>query len=522
MFCDFYFPLIAVLASPSAQPGLRSKIRETRVLSAYADLAGLVQDGCGDAERAYRMQLHADMQLAMGLEFDAEESYRRSRKLMHASKDEIRLLSFRNTGWQALFRRRLGTAMACFASVTSEASVAPCRHVEGLFGTLCVWFELGHLDEAGHLLDEIELAIEQRLSTHEDFGLWREFARTLRADLDVQRSLRHAPELADHVYWQSARLSDPLRPPAPRDKPRGRLLDEREVQVPLLRSRLDFRTSLHRLASGHGEAINDLMRHLDWADANGLTAYQSSVRQEIALASLIGNAPHLAEMVLAPLANEIRVGHDHRQLEILYCLAKVHQAQGRTHHSQQLYSRYAMTAVHCARKGACDLARSNSQRHTPYVADDISARLPAKYRRAYHFLLDNLERSDLSIGEVAEVIGVTVRSLQNTFKTSLGATPSEIIRRERMKRIHLELQGDDAAFGQRVLDSGNRWGVPNRSTLLNAYKRQFNEAPAETLHRKHHFNAAEDLGTGVLAGVGVGSHPIASRPQPEPSISTAD
>ncbi|WP_255212922.1 helix-turn-helix transcriptional regulator, partial [Burkholderia pseudomallei] len=279
------------------------------------------------------------------------------------------------------------------------------------------------------------------------------------------------------------------------------------------------RTALRRLAGGQADALNDLMAHLDWADANGLTSYQNSARQEIALAGLIGNAPHIAEMVLAPLANEIRVGHHHGHLEILYCLAKVNQAQGRTHHSQQLYSRYAMTAVHCARKGACDLARNSPQGHAPHVADDISARLPAKYRRAYHFLLSNLERSDLAIGEIAEVIGVTVRSLQNTFKASLGATPSEIIRQERMKRIHRELQGEDARFGQRVLDSGNRWGVPNRSTLLNAYKRQFNEAPSQTLHRKHPYKPGEDVASGVLASA---AHPAAARQQHEASVSTAD
>lgn len=519
MFCDFYFPLIATLASALAPPGLRAKIREARVLSASADLARLTQDGCGDAERAYRIQLHADMQLAMALEFDAEESYRRSRKLMHAPKDEIRLLSFRNTGWQALFRRRLGTAMACFANVTSEPAVDPCRRIEGLFGTMCVWFELGHLDEAGYLLDDIELAIERLLASHEDFALWRELAQTMRADLDLQRLVRHAPELSDHVYWQSARLSDPVRPPVERERLASRPIAEQDVRSPLLRARLDFRTALRRLAGGQADALNDLMAHLDWADANGLTSYQNSARQEIALAGLIGNAPHVAEMVLAPLANEIRVGHHHGHLEILYCLAKVNQAQGRTHHSQQLYSRYAMTAVHCARKGACDLARNSPQGHAPHVADDISARLPAKYRRAYHFLLSNLERSDLAIGEIAEVIGVTVRSLQNTFKASLGATPSEIIRQERMKRIHRELQGEDARFGQRVLDSGNRWGVPNRSTLLNAYKRQFNEAPSQTLHRKYPYKPGEDVASGVLASA---AHPAAARQQHEASVSTAD
>ncbi|WP_390116925.1 helix-turn-helix domain-containing protein [Chromobacterium vaccinii] len=66
----------------------------------------------------------------------------------------------------------------------------------------------------------------------------------------------------------------------------------------------------------------------------------------------------------------------------------------------------------------------------------------------------------------------------------MGSTPSEIIRQERMVRIRRELQSDDSKVGQKVREVGNKWGVPNRSTLLNAYKRQFNEAPSQTLNRK--------------------------------------
>ncbi|NIF99764.1 hypothetical protein F3J18_31625, partial [Burkholderia sp. Ax-1720] len=42
--------------------------------------------------------------------------------------------------------------------------------------------------------------------------------------------------------------------------------------------------------------------------------------------------------------------------------------------------------------------------------DDVSARLPAKYRRAYRYVLDNLDRADLSVREIATQIGVTERT----------------------------------------------------------------------------------------------------------------
>lgn len=483
MFCDFYFPLVSSLASPSKPPGLWPKIRDARILSASADLVRLVQDCGGESSAVSWMQLHADLQLVMGRDSDAEESYRQVRKTRHASKDEIRVLSARNAGWQALYRRRFGTAMACFLRVANEPGIDSRRRIEALFGAMSVLFELGYLNEAGCMLDEIELEVDKLLALDDETLAWRETVQTMRADLALQRTLRHAPQLSDHVYWQSGKLSDSGPLHAKPELAAERLLCEQDIRSPVLRGRLECKESLGRLVRGQRDAINPLLAHLDWADANSLTIYQTTVRQEIALASLVADVPQVAEMVLGPLANEIHIGFDHRHLEILYCMAKINQAQGRTHHSRQLYSKYAMTAIHCAREGACEMVRNSHKRRGSIVADDIAARLPAKYRRAYQYLLNNLERSDLSIREIATEIGVTVRALQNTFKSHLGATPSEIIRQQRMQRIRLELEDDRDGAGQRVLEAGNRWGVPNRSTLLNAYKRQFNEAPSDTLNR---------------------------------------
>ncbi|SAL32813.1 AraC family transcriptional regulator [Caballeronia udeis] len=484
MFSDFYFPLISCLASPSKPPGIWPKIRDGRILSASADLGRVVQD-CGvENGAAYCVQLHADLELVMGMDSDAEESYRQARKISQASKSEIRVLSARNTGWQALYRRRFGTAMACFLRVAKEPGVDLPRRIEALFGTMSVLFELGHLNQVGCMLDEIELEVDKLRELEDTRSAWCETVQTMRADLTLQCSLRHAPQLSDHVYWHSGQLCDPGPLHAKPGLVAERLLLEHDIRLPVLCGRLEYKESLGRLVRGQGDAITPLLAHLDWADANSLTIYQRTVRFEIALASLIADLPQVAQMVLGSIANESHIGFDHRHLEALYCLAKINQAQGRVHHSRQLYIKYAMVAIHCAREGAAELARGSHQRRGVAVADDVTARLPAKYRRAYQYLLNNLERSDLSIHEIAAEIGVTVRALQNTFKAHLGATPSEIIRQQRMKRIQQELEDDRGGAGQKVHDAGNRWGVPNRSTLLNAYKRQFNEAPSDTLNRR--------------------------------------
>jgi AraC-like DNA-binding protein len=119
---------------------------------------------------------------------------------------------------------------------------------------------------------------------------------------------------------------------------------------------------------------------------------------------------------------------------------------------------------------------------TQPAADDISARLPGKYRRAYRYQIEHLEQSDLSVREVANHIGVTERALQAAFRTHLGYTPRQLIRNRRMERIRDDLLEDDT-HASNLLRVANRWGVQHRSTLLNGYRGLFNEAPSQTLAR---------------------------------------
>jgi AraC-like DNA-binding protein len=128
---------------------------------------------------------------------------------------------------------------------------------------------------------------------------------------------------------------------------------------------------------------------------------------------------------------------------------------------------------------------SFSSRATPQTGqlDDISARLPAKYRRAYRYMQENLNRHDLSVREIAAEVGVTERALQSAFKNFLGLSPTELIRRQRMERIRAELLSDSLESERSVLRIANKWGVQNRSTLVSGYRKEFQEAPSETLDR---------------------------------------
>ncbi|MGV2292973.1 helix-turn-helix transcriptional regulator [Trinickia sp. YCB016] len=491
MFSMLYFPVVAALATPAPSGERALSIRFLDALlggkltaasqqaSRWADEAG------GDESAAYGLQLHADLQLMLGIEVEAEENYRRSQKLIRSSKQAIRTASCRNAAWQAFFRHRLGTALACFSRIADESENEAERAAEAQFGIVLVLHELGRASEACEALDELAAQLENGLA--DPFGHWRDVVATLRFELAVQYELRGAPALSDHVYWQSGLSTDRLPAGATTADITVDGLNRavQSVRSPLLRARIDYLRRLRLAACADRDAIGGLQEHLLWAREQGLNDYQRTLRLEIALATLAGAAPNLAHSMLEPLHQIGRNGTTgHRQLEYLYCTAKTRQAQGRAQESLQLYSRYALVAMQCLRE--------NSQVRTPFLQraakaspqlDDVGARLPAKYRRAYSYVLENLDRRDLSVREVAAEIGVTERALQSAFKNFLGLSPTELIRRQRMERIRAELTDKSYASERGVLGAASKWGVLNRSTLVNGYRKQFHEAPSETLER---------------------------------------
>jgi AraC-like DNA-binding protein len=240
-------------------------------------------------------------------------------------------------------------------------------------------------------------------------------------------------------------------------------------------------------ANGDRAAFARLLEHLNWARDEKLPDYLRTVRLEAALAAFAGAAPQFAETVLDPLINHCSPQPltGQRQIEYLYCYSKTRQHQGRVQEAWQLYSRYTLVAMQCLRDSA-HVHRPLGERGAKVASaqlDDVGARLTGKYRRAYHFVLENLNRRDLSVREVAAEIGVTERALQNAFRSLLGLSPRELIRRERMERIRADLMNSAAQGDGSVLRAASRWGVENRSTLVHSYRKQFHEAPSETLER---------------------------------------
>ncbi|MPV67758.1 helix-turn-helix transcriptional regulator [Burkholderia sp. BE17] len=481
MFSMLYFPMASALNLLRADAPAQVRSHLTLVLEGELD-AALERssdwlDGTVASDRtSCDLQLHADLQLVLGFEVEAEENYRRSQRKIRGSNCNVRIATCRNTAWQALFRHRVTTALACFSRICDEPDIQAGWLAESRFGIACALYEMGRIDDAFDAIDSMEEIVQQLSDDTRVY--WRDFIAVLRFDLVVQSDLRRATEFSDHVYWQSAQSMSLM------DRACDVLEPAISVEAPLLRDRVAYLLQLRCATAGDRNAITELARYLDVAGEQGFVDFRHTLRLEIALALLAGNAPNLAHFVLEPMSETVHGGElGRRYLEYFYCVAKIHQLQDHTQESLSVFRRYALVATRCLREDAMMgkpflVGRKLNQ---PPQSDDVTARLPLKYRRAYHYILQNLSRSDLSVREVAAEIGVTERALQNAFKVYLGLSPRELIRSQRMERIRTELV-DFTSTGERsVKEAARKWGVQNGSTLVVAYRKEFDETPSETL-----------------------------------------
>jgi AraC-like DNA-binding protein len=476
MFSTIYFAASSALAFDDTPAEVAREILNGNIVDA-ARRAAQFADASHTQPSYAHLQIYGDLELMLGRHEEAEETYRRAQKSIRHQRDALRITSCRNTGWQALFRNHFNVALSCFKRIGEEKTATLRQRLDGLVGATLVSFHLGYVQAACSRLAELALLAESN-----DDHRWVYLVETLRRDLFSQHQLHCSERLADHIYWRSVIAEfAPCEMPARGTLPTGTVL-------PLLTSRLEHLRHLLALAEGHVHAGEALKQHVNWSRKAGLVDYHRSLCLEVTLAAIAGHATPVAEATLDASGAAMSQGGQHARwyLDYLYCRAKIMQQQMRTQEFAQFYGRYALASIQHVRADSAAMpavASTNVQAtRTTQRSDDVSARLPAKYRRAYRYLMDNLDQKDLSVREVASHVGVTERAMQAAFKNHLGLSPSELIRRQRMERIRDDLLDDDAPV-TRVLDVANKWGVQHRSTLINGYRRVFQEAPSETMGR---------------------------------------
>lgn len=108
-----------------------------------------------------------------------------------------------------------------------------------------------------------------------------------------------------------------------------------------------------------------------------------------------------------------------------------------------------------------------------------SSILPRHVRRAQDYLQAHAHEP-LSVEQLAQVAGVSVRSLYSGFKEFLGVSPMHYLRDLRMERARTELLSGEAAS---VAGVALHWGFAHMGRFSNDYKARYLETPSQTLRR---------------------------------------
>src|SRR6266704_1694087 len=113
--------------------------------------------------------------------------------------------------------------------------------------------------------------------------------------------------------------------------------------------------------------------------------------------------------------------------------------------------------------------------------------LPRGVRRALDAMRANVGR-DWSVTELADVAGVSSRTLQRQFRVFLGKAPRTTLRDVRFEAARRELlQG---LPGAKVTDVALRCGFPHGGRFSVEYRRRYGETPSQTLKRQAVFVSA--------------------------------
>jgi AraC-like DNA-binding protein len=473
-----HLQVITVLARTAINPALTRLILDGRLNEAIKHAEVTLRERASqaahhDAGLLETAHLCADLMLGLDRAEEAEETYRLAVKLSHhANRGAVRVASCRSTGLLALHQQRFTAAASCFARVASDEAASIAQRTEALCALAVAQEGLGQQGAAMQALARAsQLACEAQ-----DAGLVK-LAGLVRIDLIARNEIRTHELLQDHVFWRSSLTGGvPMREETPPLQSIDMLLAADGGAAPLIAHRLRHLRDLLLATYGDTRLQAALMEHLAHLRAAGLPRLEAQARLDTALVAIVQRQAEFARAVLQPLNGS--------GIETWYCQAKLSMLVGSVDDAMRHYQRYAFESMERVRAATAATLRSESPAASGGPAkDDIEMRLPAKYRRAYRYLQDNLDHADLSVREISDSIGVTERAIQTAFKAHLGMTPGEVLQRCRVERIRAELLREDAHDAS-VIETAARWGIRNRSTLLSSYRKYFSETPRQTLARR--------------------------------------
>ncbi len=386
-------------------------------------------------------QAAADMSILLKDYEQAEVLYADSVSVLLGSP-HLNAMSCRATGIQALFQNRFDIAAHCFKRNT-EGTVPLEYSLEGYATLALICREVGLDREAYENYKKMRSLAEN--SHLED---WLELSKLLALDLAAYRAIYASPEISDHIFRNMVgsvkNVTDDLHF---YDDP-GDLTLAKELN-PVIRTRKEQLKKVIALAEGKQVDWASLKNVLSSPFASSSHLYEKYSCLEIGLASIAGGHREIAETLMQEnpwlhtkctnkTVGTVRIDQNER----LYFIAKM-KTKGmiiEEHNNlYQIYLENTFKAIYeITNKLEQTLLKPSMKARTSSIQLDESALsakkinpIPVRCLRAFEYIKENSWRSDVSVYEVASIIGVSVRWLQLQFKHHYGCSPKRMIRDQR-------------------------------------------------------------------------------------------
>jgi AraC-like DNA-binding protein len=226
-----------------------------------------------------------------------------------------------------------------------------------------------------------------------------------------------------------------------------------------------WQCALERPACTALDLHGHLQEFLPWCAVRKADAWSEEARVRASLTLLNKNASTLAHEVLGGLAAKWQTDPGYRlALPLRLCSAKLLSETGRHAEASLAFLEYSRQSEWRLRREYKCMPRLPLRfTQTPGADSAVSARLPARYRRVFSFVLSKVSDPHLSVSQMAAHINVTERALQQTFRRYLGMTPSEFVRNIRVSRLSEDLLG--AMPGESSEAVATQWGLGKRARL---------------------------------------------------------
>ncbi|KRD96229.1 hypothetical protein ASE63_11025 [Bosea sp. Root381] len=119
-------------------------------------------------------------------------------------------------------------------------------------------------------------------------------------------------------------------------------------------------------------------------------------------------------------------------------------------------------------------------RYSAWFERQAAAPAPWQIRRALE-LIDGHKAGPLTVQEVADTVGIGLRSLQEGFRRHKKTSPHDYIKQARLAHIRAELL--DPLSSRSIEEVARHWGFVNRGHFAVDYRLAFGELPSQTRRR---------------------------------------